>query len=263
MKNLLLLVFFAVVTNVSSQSILNLGADIKLNDGAILYSDGSIQNTTNSIIAGDGELHFTEIDNDGSLMPGTTVGELSMNSDLNHSSVSIIQIDIQGNAGEGIAGGNDLMTINGDIDLNGVLNVSLLDSFVPNTSDEFVIINYSGTLNNTFTSVNLPAAMDGFEVDYATNGIIKLVYTGTLSNNPVDNTTNIKVYPNPASDFINIIAPNDIRLKHISLINIEGKLVYESDFLQSFDVSNMASGMYFLKVTDEKNNFSMFKVMIQ
>jgi hypothetical protein len=95
-----------------------------------------------------------------------------------------------------------------------------------------------------------------------------IVYNLTeASNNPrtfnsalnVENISdNIDIYPNPANDFIFI--RNSENIKSISISDISGKIISENEYKNSneisIDISKMAKGIYFIKLTDNKNIFT-------
>ena len=72
---------------------------------------------------------------------------------------------------------------------------------------------------------------------------------------------NIRVFPNPAKDLINIEAPMNSK---IQIFNVEGKSVYSNfSFVGvSIDVSAFNSGMYFIVIEHEGNIFSE-KIIIE
>ena len=63
---------------------------------------------------------------------------------------------------------------------------------------------------------------------------------------------NIKVYPNPATDYIMIETPANNSL--ISLINVQGKIIKEvknTGYQFSMDISTIPSGIYFIRIDDQ------------
>ncbi|MBI5540021.1 MAG: DNRLRE domain-containing protein [Bacteroidia bacterium] len=76
---------------------------------------------------------------------------------------------------------------------------------------------------------------------------------------------NINIYPNPATNLINIEPINSINgyLK-IDLLNIHGKLLYSSTIKNktSIDVSKYVNGIYFIKMTSE-NSTNCMKIIKQ
>jgi PKD repeat protein len=82
-----------------------------------------------------------------------------------------------------------------------------------------------------------------------------------ISNNS-SNTSEIDVYPIPASDNITIDAQN-MAVSEIEIINSLGKtVIYNNAGLQKIDVSHLPKGLYFIKVKS-KNSTSIKKINIQ
>lgn len=80
----------------------------------------------------------------------------------------------------------------------------------------------------------------------------------------------ILVYPNPAADYITIDFPPDFRSKNavLKLSDFSGKAVWSGDadyangpFSQQIPLVNLASGIYFLQVTDDNYQLN-FKIMV-
>lgn len=74
----------------------------------------------------------------------------------------------------------------------------------------------------------------------------------------------LKIYPNPASDRLNIEWPDaQSGTLDIEIINITGRTIYrETVHIEQIDVSGYARGLYFLKVRMEENVYTG-KVMLQ
>ena len=73
----------------------------------------------------------------------------------------------------------DFLDVVGDVSLNGLLDVSLIDSFVPVSGNTFDILDW-GTLSGTFDLINLPglsAGLDWDESNLYTTGEISVVPT--------------------------------------------------------------------------------------
>ncbi len=56
-------------------------------------------------------------------------------------------------------------------------------------------------------------------------------------------------YPNPTKNAIYFFKP-----QNITLTNINGQLIYKGKFVTSLDMSAMSTGVYFLKLTDQKGH---------
>lgn len=61
---------------------------------------------------------------------------------------------------------------------------------------------------------------------------------------------NIHVYPNPATDRITILSGSDETVKHVSIYDIKGSLILDEDasFDNQYDVSNLGTGIYWIRV---------------
>ncbi len=70
----------------------------------------------------------------------------------------------------------------------------------------------------------------------------------------------VALYPNPARDILNI--KTELDLKSIEIYNIQGQKVLESNQKQ-INVSNLASGIYMVKLQDVENNTATKKIIIK
>ena len=83
-------------------------------------------------------------------------------------------------------------------------------------------------------------------------------YTTTvaaLSTQDFDFGTYFTLYPNPAKDVLNMQAKQDVTINSIEIYNQLGQIVMATtNAINSVDVSNLASGTYFVKVNTEKGS---------
>ncbi|MDR1792780.1 MAG: T9SS type A sorting domain-containing protein [Bacteroidales bacterium] len=72
------------------------------------------------------------------------------------------------------------------------------------------------------------------------------------------------LYPNPANDRLYITTTDqcDVNNWKISIYNITGQTVLESDYEQQISVSHLSSGFYILKLTYPQNGQSVFKKFV-
>ena len=70
----------------------------------------------------------------------------------------------------------------------------------------------------------------------------------TLSTNPVQDVSNVHVYPNPASDYLFI--NSETLMQKVEIIDVTGKKVLELSNLktQQINISNLTKGIYFIKL---------------
>lgn len=82
-----------------------------------------------------------------------------------------------------------------------------------------------------------------------------------MSSNSNINTQEIKIYPNPSSDFINI--DSDLNIKAVSIFDLQGKLVYNNKSSEPrIDLITITSGIYILKATLENNQITHQRIVV-
>ncbi|MDG2280677.1 MAG: T9SS type A sorting domain-containing protein [Flavicella sp.] len=84
---------------------------------------------------------------------------------------------------------------------------------------------------------------------------------GVLLNNNKITSENFNIYPNPANEFIHINV--DIDIQDVKLYSMLGDLVKDFGQAKILDVSNINSGIYLIKVTDENNKQFIKQVVIE
>ncbi len=87
-------------------------------------------------------------------------------------------------------------------------------------------------------------------------GIFKSSNTSSVfdyTNNDSDNLNMLSIYPNPAESFINLELSSDINVYDVSVIDLMGKEVYNSNSLTSMriDISNLEIGNYIIVVNSD------------
>jgi len=91
--------------------------------------------------------------------------------------------------------------------------------------------------------------------------IFNLYTNNTLTSENFNlNNLEVKLYPNPVRDILNIEIENDIQ--SIEIYNIQGQKVLSSNQKQ-INVSDLATGMYMVRIQDTENNIATKKVVIK
>ena len=114
--------------------------------------------------------------------------------------------------------------------------------------------NYSGQLGNGTNTGNYPqhyAQYTPIAVNCAPLGIGD------------EQISHFSVYPNPVKSTLNIHNSENISIKQLQIINVFGQMVYQTSNIDSVDISNFPSGIYFLKIFDEQDNFYSVKFVKQ
>ncbi len=258
-KKILCIIVFSISIQSYSQSLVNDGGELMLQESAVIFSTESFENRNNGQIKGDGTMDFASATNLAIVNPGVIIGDLSFNSSLLNSSSAGFMLDIQGNAGIGIENGHDHVFVDGDLVMNGVLDIATIDGFIPATTDSFTIISYTGNISGQFTSVTLGGNLTGFAVDYTLPGQIRLVHESILS---VQEATieSLQVFPNPTNDFIYIRSLD--KIDRVEVYNLIGKQVLVTTKTDKVDLGRLAKGMYLVKIYSEQK-FNVKKIKVQ
>jgi hypothetical protein len=259
LKKIKVLVLFVFAVQLHSQSLVNDGASIMLQTGAVVYSEDTFLNRNNGAIYGNGTMDFSSAQNIGTINPGVVIGDLTFNSRLTNTSSAGFMFDIQGTAGIGLENGHDHVFVDGDLVLDGVLDITTLDGFMPATTDSFTLITYTGNISGEFSSVSLGANLAGFAVEYSMPGQIRLVHESILSTDETS-LQSLQVFPNPTNDLIYIRSLD--KIDKVEVYSLIGKLVLSTNKTDAVDLGNFAKGLYLVKVYSE-NKFSVKKIQVQ
>ena len=68
--------------------------------------------------------------------------------------------------------------------------------------------------------------------------------------------SNIKIFPNPVIESLNIVFSNDLSFLSMDILNLQGEIVYSKILIgtSQIQLSNLMSGQYFIKLTDSDGN---------
>jgi hypothetical protein len=130
-------------------------------------------NDPDGLIQGNGTLNVSGLTftNSGTIAPGLSPGLLSMTGTYNQSATGILKIEIGGPS----AGTNyDRLAVAGTANLGGLLDLSLVNGFVPGSSDVFTVLTASrvnGFFANAPGTITFPGGT--FDVTY-TNTFVAL-----------------------------------------------------------------------------------------
>ncbi|MGI9457699.1 MAG: hypothetical protein ACR2NU_14130, partial [Aeoliella sp.] len=140
--------------------------------GGIEIHATSFRNSKKGTITGEGRLTLsdTTLENEGIISPGDAIGELVVDGDLTMKSTSTLRIDVAGSSGAE----SDLLTVFGDTQLGGLLELSLASSFELAGKQPFDILRVqSGGLTGQFANapefVVVRSAL--FAVTYSENSV--------------------------------------------------------------------------------------------
>ena len=126
---------------------------------------------------------------------------------------------------------------------------------------------YFGDLNNSISSTknaefiynkggNYNASLVATFANNCSDSVSKAINITNTSLNNLEKKYGIKIFPNPAKDFINIETSMDLTILNISLIDIKGKDLFSGnlDSFKSLNIQDLENGLYIIKIiTNEKS----------
>ena len=137
-----------------------------------------------------------------------------------------------------------------DADLNGITDADLVlelqssdgswTSYTPTSMD-----NDNNTISYDFTSA------------VSFKSITASSSSATLTISDDDLLDNIRVFPNPTMDYINIMSPNKYSAE---IFNATGQKLISTN-KNKIDIRFISNGNYFLKIKDDNNNIKTFTII--
>jgi hypothetical protein len=162
-------------------------------------------------------------------------------------------------------------------DLDAVVSLNLFSTNTLNADESYLVVagSYGGdtTLNDLVVGTSgISEAQTTFYFDgtdatwyYTTSTpMVRMNFDPVASSNELDNTFGFNVYPNPASDLINI-SISESKNASISIIDVTGKVVKVSSInglTTSINTSELSGGVYYVKMTDGTSVYTK-KVVIK
>ncbi|AIN73117.1 leucine-rich repeat domain-containing protein [Flavobacterium psychrophilum] len=102
-------------------------------------------------------------------------------------------------------------------------------------------------VNKSTCALNVPA---GTEAAYQAAAVWKdfnLIYGSLLSNHSFAIESNLKIYPNPVSEILNIALQEGLQLEKVNFYNTLGQLIKTTNHSE-INISSFAKGNYFVEV---------------
>ena len=136
----------SMTINKANESHYNSG-EIQLNNATVSFSGNQFENTMSGEIGGNGTLNVTGLIfvNNGSFIPGDYPGILNIQNDLPSAATAFLNFDLGGPI---IGEFYNSLAVTQTANYNGTININLVDGFVPNVGEEFVLAtcnNHTGT----------------------------------------------------------------------------------------------------------------------
>lgn len=215
---------------------------VSVNSGGSVSGTGIIGGTTSVSSGG-----FIEPGDESSTSWTRSLGKLTFEKNLT----------LNGTLRMGVRNGSgymsDQLAVKGNVSINGDLIVEIVngaESFP--LGAELSLLDIDGNVNGQFKSMTLPPTDEGTIWDtnnLLTTGKIKVITGGTGIYSPADDNS-IRIYPNPSKDYFITDLP-DAETYHMRIVDLSGKLVYESDMISGTrtDISTLSPGFYMIEFT--------------
>lgn len=120
-------------------------------------------------------------------------------------------------------------------------------------NNQSILVTLDHVNNGQSFLVDVPFTVTGMDFD-PNKHIISRNNTTTLGINSLNFNDFIVISPNPAHDFVSIELPNTLTLEKAELFSQTGQLIY-SGAQKEVNVSNLATGIYFIKVETSEGSF--------
>lgn len=146
-------------------------------EGQFVLTSGAMSNSGSITGSGTLNLNGAALINDGQISPGNSPGTLTVNGDFTQDPQATLLMQIAGTTPSLY----DRLIVQGKLNLNGQLLVTLLHGFTPTAGEQFDLLDFtSSQLTGTFADVTLPVLPNGLqwqENALYTQGVISV--TGT------------------------------------------------------------------------------------
>ncbi|WP_243389175.1 T9SS type A sorting domain-containing protein, partial [Flavobacterium psychrophilum] len=139
---------------------------------------------------------------------------------------------------------NSLTTI-GDEAFAGCSSLRTVNCHI--TSPLVINANVFGNVTRSNCALNVPA---GTEAAYQAAAVwrnFSPISGNLLSNHSFSIETNLKIYPNPVSEILNIALQEGLQLEKVNFYNTLGQLIKTTNHSE-INVSSFAKGNYFVEV---------------
>ena len=175
--------------SVGGSSLVTIFGDID-NEGDVIVASGSTLVLPGDVTGSGNFPSAGTVEFLGSLIPGSSPAEITFGGNVVLAGGATLAIELGG-----LAKGSefDALTISGEANIAGVLDVNLIDAFVPSIGNEFEILTADGGIQGEFDLVSLPAISPGlfWNVDYGATALTLSVVDFILGDMTGDGLVNL------------------------------------------------------------------------
>tara|TARA_B110000046_G_C12986411_1_gene395848 strand:+ start:633 stop:1232 length:600 start_codon:yes stop_codon:yes gene_type:complete len=120
----------------------------------------------------------------------------------------------------------------------------------PYDSDQYFLLNIAIQQGGTHTSYSESA----MEIDY-----VRVYQEATASFSEINNLINVKIFPNPVNDKLNIQFSLDLGEIKGTIYSLTGQKIQvftQNNLEKTIEISDLSEGIYFLKLETEKGTYT-------
>ena len=156
------------------------------------------------------------------------------------------------------------LTVNSQINTNINVNANVITASQSGATYQWINCNNENTPIAEETNQSFAATTSGtYAVIVAqntcsdTSSCFNLAPTGIVENSF---ETGVTIYPNPSTDIINILGSS---ISTVSVLNSFGQTIIKSKGAGAIDISKIAKGLYFIELTNDKNEIVSISKIIK
>jgi hypothetical protein len=166
-------------------------ARILIQSGGALLT-GGLQLYAGAKLSGSGAFNGTVVNAAGEVRPGTSPGRLTINGNYMQGSAGKLVVEVGGTAA---GSGHDVLAVNGAVALDGTLQTSLVNGFVPNITNTFTVLTATSVTGDfsAFSGLDAGSSLEfvpqvnaadvKLSLAFSTGpSVISLTPTGTVEN---------------------------------------------------------------------------------
>ncbi len=144
----------------------------------------------------------------------------------------------------------------------GQYNINIQDMTLPDTNGKLYLFDsYLKNYTEVVLNKNYTFEHQGGE----SNNRFLLTFKNTSSDIENYDINKIKIYPNPAKDFLTIKSDNTVTEGSVEILSLTGKTVYSSNIKNgtvNINLRNFSDGIWFVRLTDNNNKTYTEKFII-
>lgn len=216
--------------------------------------------TGNGIVTGNGTINLDSSPFNGTMKPGGLPGKLEYLANYTTSAATIMEVELNGTTP---ATAYDVLAVQNNAVVKGTIVVNL--GFAASLNDEFKIITATNVTCDLPATVTASYASYDYVFDVICNPADVTLKVSNKTLGLDDNhLIHLAVYPNPTNGQFTVDLGKEYSDVKIQIYNTLGQSISSVHFDTASKIDqqiNTAAGIYFVKVTTDRNESKMFRII--